>query len=226
LLQQAIERDPTNAQAHSELANIYAYSIYTFSPLGEDPTIPALVHIERVLENGDGDALVHAGAAKVYLACGRHALAEHQADIALATNPNDFEVLMTCGFVKAYSGEPEEGAKILEEALRHDPAAGYFELEEFAATRFNLGDYEGALDLYLRHEQPPVHTYTHIAACYVQLCRIDEAKAAAARFRELAPEGYDFEGYAAVHERLCKRKDDADRWMQGYREAGLLSQTA
>jgi hypothetical protein len=54
------------------------------------------------------------------------------------------------------------------------------------------------------------------------LGHIEEALKTTAHFRTLCVEDMDFPRYAANHARLCKRQEDADNWMEGYRKAGLL----
>ncbi len=63
--------------------------------------------------------------------------------------------------------------------------------------------------------------YTQLAASYAQLGRMDEARAAFETYQRLRPPGADFAYYLAAHMRLCKRQEDADNWVEGYRKAGF-----
>ncbi len=65
------------------------------------------------------------------------------------------------------------------------------------------------------------HSYTHIAACYAPLERMEEARQAVDQFRSLCTEDVNFPRYAANHARICKRQEDADNWIEGYRKAGF-----
>ena len=85
-----------------------------------------------------------------------------------------------------------------------------------------LRDYKKAVAIYERWQNPPVHMYTHLAACYAQLGRMEEAVRVTKIFEENRPKGSDFSYYATAHARLCKRSEDADHWLQGYRKAGLI----
>ena len=61
-----------------------------------------------------------------------------------------------------------------------------------------------------------------LAACYAQLGRMEEARHAAKLFEEGRPADSNFSFYASAHARLCKNREDADHWLEGYRKAGLI----
>ena len=64
-------------------------------------------------------------------------------------------------------------------ALRYNPQApGYFE-EPLTEAYYMLRDYEKVIEIYRRWQNLPIHMHTHLAACYVQLGRMNEAEAAA-----------------------------------------------
>jgi len=103
-----------------------------------------------------------------------------------------------------------------------DPRFAGFSKEEKAETFFLLCNYEAALEIYKGWHNTPPHTFTHMAACYAQLGRPEEAKKATIRFKSLCSADVNFPRYAANHARICKRQEDADNWTEGYRKAGLL----
>jgi tetratricopeptide (TPR) repeat protein len=141
---------------------------------------------------------------------------------ALSINPNDLAALLNRGFIEAYTGDALGGVEHLVEALRYNPQAPDYFKEPLAEAYYMLRDYEKAIEIYRRWQNPPIHMYTHLAACYAQLGRMDEAQAAAATFKEGCPPDADFDFYAAAHARLCKYSEDAEHWLEGYRKAGLL----
>jgi adenylate cyclase len=223
LLGKAVELDPSCAHAYGAIAIAYAYSVFTLSPLSADPTVEARANIERALATGTGNAFIHANAADVYLICGDHDLAMSHSQRALSLNPNDLDALLNRGFYEAYTGEALAGVERLIEALRYNPHAPDYLKEPLAEAYYMLGDYEKAIEIYRRWQNPPIHMYSHLAACYAQLGRMDEAQAAAAAFKEGCPPDADFDFYAAAHARLCKHSKDAEHWLDGYRKAGLLN---
>jgi adenylate cyclase len=222
LLNTAVNIDLECAHAHAFIAFVHAYSVFSFSPLESDPTIAAKSHIERALALAEGDHQIHSFAAHVYILSGEHDLASLHCQKALALNPNDFSARIAQGVIESYSGNAEKGVELISAALNHEPLAPDSQLEDLAEANYMARDYERALAIYQRWQNPPLHTCTHLAACYAQLGRIDEAHAAAATFEAARPEGSDFSYYAAAHIRMCKRREDANHWLDGYRKAGLI----
>ena len=222
LLATAVQIDPNCAPAYAFIARVHAYSVFTFSPISADPTIAALENIERALALGEGDHYVHVRAGHVFSICGKHDLALVHSDKAMALNPNEFAGLVARGSLLTYLGDPAQGVEILTKALGHDPLTPDFNFEDLAEAYYMLRDYKKAVAIYERWQNPPVHMYTHLAACYAQLGRMEEAVRVTKIFEENRPKGSDFSYYATAHARLCKRSEDADHWLQGYRKAGLI----
>jgi adenylate cyclase len=222
LLSTAIHLDPKFAQAYALKASIQAYSVFTFSPMGDDPSIAARENIEQALALGEGDHFVHAMASHVYLTCGEHDLAQAHSDKAIALNPNEINALIERGVLMGYSGNPKDAVEFLHRVLAHDPLAPDHQHECLAEANYLLGDYDEAARIYERWRNPPVHMYTHLAACYAQLGRAEDARRTAMTFEDRRPAGSDFAFYARAHARLCKRPEDAAHWLDGYRKAGLL----
>lgn len=222
LLSRATAIDAGYAAAYALMADLHAYSVYTFSPLSDDPTIEARQYIEQALKLGGDDHYVHAKAAHVYLSSGLHDHAQTHAARAVALNPNEIEGLLVQGFVTSYAGDPGQGVKLLKRALDHNPLAPDSDYEMLAESYYLLGEYDDAIKLYQRWRDPPIHMYTHLAACHAQLGQLEDMRQAAAIFNEGRPRGSDFSFYAAAHARLCKEPEQADHWLDGYRKAGLI----
>ena len=222
LLAKAIAIDPECAPAYALISRVHAYSVFTFSPIGSDPTIVALENIKRALALAEDNHFVQVCAGHVYTICGQHDLAKLHSDKALALNPNEFSGLIARGGLVTYLGDPLQGVQILTKALGHDPLSPDFHYEDLAEAHYMLKEYEKAIEIYLRWQDPPIHMFTHLAACYAQLGRMEEARHAAKVFEEGRPADSDFSFYASAHARLCKNREDADHWLEGYRKAGLI----
>ena len=222
LLDRAIDIDPACAHAHAFTAFVHGYSIFSFAPLADDPTIAARTSIELALHLADTDHQIQTIAAQVYIMAGENELATRHINKALALNPNDFRARVTAGSIKAYGGEGQKGFDMIASAMSHDPLVPSSELEDLAEAAYMAHDYEAAIDVYKRWQNPPVHMYTHLAACYAQLDRPGEARAAVAIFETGRPPNSDFTYYATAHARMCKHREDAEHWLEGYRKAGLI----
>ena len=222
MLDKAIQIDPKCAPAYALMARVHAYSVFTFSPIGDDPTIEALRNIRTALDLDEDNHFVQVAAGHVYSICGQHDLAKIHSDKAIAQNPNEFAGLIARGGLITYLGDPAEGVKILSTALGHDPLSPDFHYEDLAEAHYMLREYERAIEIYQKWQDPPIHMYTHLAACNAQLGRMEEAQRAAGIFENGRPAGSDFSFYANAHARLCKRPEDAEHWLDGYRKAGLI----
>ncbi len=222
LLTTAIELDPTCARAFSMLAFVQAYSVFTFSPIGDDPTASAEANIRTALSLDPDDHLIQSDASHVYLVAGKHDLAAKHIKRAYMLNPNEISVQINRGITANYCGDSQLGLEMLRTALAHDPLARDHWFESLAEASYMLGRYEDAIELYQQWQNPPVHMLTHLAACYAQLGQMDKARRAVEEFERKRPANSDFDFYANAHARLCKRPEDANHWLEGYRKAGLI----
>lgn len=221
-LEKAIELDPRFAIAYSVLADLYSYRLYSLKPWQGDLESQARNYIERALALEENDSEIHVGAANVYLSCGEFDLARYHAGLAIKLNPNNTSALNMYGFVLTYLGEAEDGLRAMLEAEKMEVHMPGLSLEAMAETQYLLRDYEAAIETYRRWREPPLHTYVHLAACYAQLGRMDDAQRAVDEYNERRPDDSDLPRYVAQHERICKRREDAEHWLDGYRKAGLI----
>jgi len=222
MLGKAIEIDPTFALAHALLAQMYGYNVFSLGVWYGDQELKASPHIEMALKYGENDAAIQALVGETYFCFGDFNQANAHMEMAMHLNPNDVATIGKYGLHRAYLGYASEGLQWLEKLQQMDPQYAGFSWEEMAETSYLLCNYEAALEIYKARHNPPPHTYTHMAACYAQLGRLEEAKKATARFKSLCSADVNFPRYAANHARICKRQEDADNWTEGYRKAGLL----
>ena len=222
MFEKAIEIDPAFALAHALLAQTYGYNVFSLGVWYGDQESKASPHIEMALKYGENDAAIHALVGETYFCFGDFDQANAHMELAMHLNPNDVATIGKYGFHRAYLGYASEGLQWLEKAQQMDPQYAGFSWEEMAETSYLLCNYEAALEIYKGRHNPPPHTYTHMAACYAQLGRLEEAKKATARFKSLCSADVNFPRYAANHARICNRQEDADNWTEGYRKAGLL----
>jgi adenylate cyclase len=222
LIENAIEIDPTFAPAYAVLARIYGYNVFSLGIWYDDQESKARYYIEKALEYGENDPAIHTTVSEAFFCFGEFDRAITHIELALHLNPNDVATIETYGFHLSYLGDSEQGLLWLEKAKKLDPQAAGLSWETWAEVLYLHGDYQASLDVFKGRHNPPPHTYSHMAACYAQLGRMDEAQQAVDQFNSLCAEDVDFPRYAANHARICKRQQDADSWMEGYRKAGLL----
>jgi len=222
LLDKAIDVDPTYAQAHAVLAVLYTYSRFSLGVWYGDPEIKARSYIDKALKYGKNDSTIHTLAGQSFYGLGEFDLAKFHLERAMQLNPHDMNTLIFYGATLSGEGNAEEGLRWIDKGLAMDPHVSDFCMESKSECLFMLREYQACLDIMLTWRDPPPHTYSHIAACYAHLGRMDKARQAAARFRSQCAEDVNFPRYAANHANICKRQEDKDNWLDGYRKAGLL----
>ena len=116
-----------------------------------------------------------------------------EAEIAWRLNPQDSSVLSNSGFIIACSGEPEEGIRLMERALRinpRDPSA-FNHYENLAQAHLAARRYQEGLQWARRaRNAAPGYAPAHLvsAALFVGLGDIDKARQELEDVHRLAPE--------------------------------------
>jgi adenylate cyclase len=220
-LTEAIAADPTYALAHALLANAYTYSIYV---IGADPDTAitrGAYHAARAVTLDDGDPEVHAVAASNYNLSGNHELADFHSRRAVELNPNDSTALRMRGVVVSYLGRQEEAMDLYTRAQKLDPNVRETWYEPFCDCLFMQGKYDQVLAIIHRWHAAPTHMKLVQAAAYALLGRAAEARAALAAFDSAPQPRIDPQVLVKYQMRMLARQEDRDRWLEGYRKAGL-----
>ncbi len=222
LLGKAVELDPGYARAYARMALIYGYLRASGDP-SDELTEPARRFAARAAELGDGDARVHAQIAASHLFCGRHDLAEVHSERAVTLNPNDAEAVYRRGLTLTYGGAPEAGLDWFARALRLDPNMPQGYLEALFDAHYMAGEYGKALDIYRRWSNPQPYMVVEAAACFAQSNRLDELRTCVREFTKSRPESFDLAAFIRAQMAMCRRPEDREHWLEGYRKAGLLA---
>lgn len=135
---------------------------------------------------------------------------------ALALNPNDANALASLGVILATQGRHDEGLDRFREAMRLNPYHPEWYWASLGTILYSAGRYEDSLEAYKHRADRGYWVAARIAACYGQLGRLDEAKAAAAEVMRLKP---DFTISGTRTYGWAKREDPSIR--EGMRKAGL-----
>ena len=152
---------------------------------------------------------------------GKHDLAKYHMDKAIVLNPNDFIVMGIAGLIKAYQGDYDDAVNWINKTTQNDPYSADSFREVYFEAHF-LGDqYELALEQLVGWQSPPKHNYLDKAAALALLGRTEEAREAVRHFESIRPEGWNMVDYAHAHIKLCARPEDAEKWFDGFRKAGL-----
>ena len=221
LLKQALEIDPDYAMAHAQLSMVYAYSVFVHGIQFDENTTLAIHHAETALKLDPSNSTVLACSAETYLLVGKHDLAKYHMDKAIVLNPNDFIVMGQAGLVKAYQGDYDDAVIWINKATKNDPYSADSLREVYFEAHFLGGQYELALEQLVGWQSPPVHIYLDKAAALALLGRTEGAREAVRQFELVRPEGWDMVNYVRAMSRICAKPEDAERWLEGYRKAGV-----
>ena len=221
LLKQALEIDPDYALVHAQLAVVYSNNVFFYGIQSDENTTLAVRHIEAALKLDTNNSTVHAFAAETYLYVGKHDLAKYHMDKAIVLNPNDFIVMADAGMVKAYQGDYEGAVKWINKATQNDPYSADNYREAYFEAHFLGGQYELALEQLVGWRSPPVGNYLDKAAALALLGRTEEAREAVQQFELIRPEGWNMADWIHATIRMCAKPEDAERWIDGFRKAGL-----
>jgi adenylate cyclase len=231
IFQRVIERDPEYAAAYIALAETYFYEAISSWTTSREVAAARLFELGRTAARlDDQDSRAHLCLAWGYWRVeGNFEIAKAQIEEAIALNPNDLDNYCLKGFLSTYAGELEEGIWCTSEAIRRAPNMPEKCLESRVMAEYLLGRYGDAIATFGRMSHPPVELLGWIAACYAELGRDSEARAATMQFRERAraeragaPDD-DTEAWRAYWLKAFPAREftNVERLFAGLRKAGL-----
>jgi adenylate cyclase len=192
LLERATSLDATFAPFFSALALCrFQNHAFMFHP-GESVLDRAFEPARRAVALDDKDAMGHAVLGRIYTARGEHAPAIAELETALRLNPSLSWAHYGLGMALVLTGRPEEGIREVDWAERlspHDPNVWLFEMVR-AWGWMSLGDFERAREQAERSVRRPTAgfpAWAALASVLGHLRRVEEARSALARTRELQP---------------------------------------
>jgi tetratricopeptide (TPR) repeat protein len=221
LLERAIKLDPSFAEAHAKLAAYRAHEAFMQAlPLSE---LAAEVqrHAAAAARLAPGDSDVHVELAKAYALVGDHPTARHHLQRAMELNPNSFLTMVHGAETMTLLGDHRDALELIERAMLRDPFKGLSFREDLFDINFMLGRYEIALEQFAGWPDPAVHMSLEKAAALAHLGRTEEAAAALRELEARRPGGWDVRVVAQNFYRMCARPEDGERWLEGFRKAGL-----
>lgn len=224
-LDRAIELDPAYAQAWAHKAWWYVLLIGEWrTKATERDFTMAPGTAQRALQLDPADAFALAVAAHVESFLGnRPENATDMFERSLQLNKNSAFAWAISAITCCYLGHPDEALDRLRNAWRLSPfdPLGFFFWGVAGFAEFIAGRYEEALVWLLKaRRESPGHLAAHrnLAACFAQLGRIDEAKAAASDLLAREP---SFRISVFESRYPLRRPDDRQRLFAGLRAAGL-----
>ena len=219
-LKEHLNRSPTNLAAHLNLALSYVQQ-WASQESADARTLAQALAAQRTIALNESISWGHSIWGYVYLWQKQYepALAEMERAIALA--PNDACNYVNLAETLSQAGRPEEGLRMIEQALRCKPPYADLHLARVGNTYYLAGRTEEAiapLQRFLTHYPKNLGAHLTLAAVYSELGREAEAQAEATAVRRINPH-FSLE----VHRQRVPLKDPVwlERHLTALRRAGL-----
>jgi len=192
LLERALALEPTYALAHGNAAMCH-HCLFLRAGLQEINRRSSIRHARSAIVHGQDDALALTWAGfSIGMDAHDRTAAFTALEAALAISPSSALTYILGSVVLGWGGEAERAIEWSERGMRLSPfdSWAWAAFDAQAMSHLLCGRYEEACRAAYRSVQAnPAHsiTYVQLAAALAKLGRLDEAKAAAARVRELHP---------------------------------------
>jgi len=228
--ERALELDPDYAAAYAGLSisHLHEYEA-NWSEAPEAALERASVLAQKAVALDDADSSARYAISLVCYYRGQHELAKVHMEKALELNPNDYHNICNKGWFLAFSDRSSDSIACSIEAMRLNPLVPDNCLFAIGIAEYVAGRYEDALAAFGKTKGWGLLRPAWIAACYAQLGRDAQARAAAAEVQAIAPsdpsvpDEDDVERWRLYWSRLLQF-EDPDNWarfLEGLRKAGL-----
>jgi Tfp pilus assembly protein PilF len=218
----AIELDPRYSKAIAKKAWTYLYEFW--NDWGDDPEgslILAKNAAHDSIEADPSEASAHHALGAVRLFLRKHDLAISSFRKAVELNPNAADLMTEFGWALTYSGLPDEGVRMMDEAISRSPYYPGWYLWNLAWGQFVARRYEEAIEAL--EERTPKSNFTHLmlAVNYAKVGRQKASSDSMNTFRKLEP-GYSID--TAARTEPFKNAEDLEHYIDALREVGLPEQ--
>ena len=186
-LEHAVQADPNYALTHAMLADMYGTRYHLRG--GDEGVLEQMQGlVGRALELDPRCQLAHQLKAMVHFFRGRRDLFLDEAEWTVELNPNNSNIIASCGLFVAIVGEWEHGLALLEKAMRLNPHyPGWYHLGPFL-NLYRKGAYGESLQEAMRINLPSLYLDPlGRAAALGQLGRLKEAATALDELERMLP---------------------------------------
>jgi tetratricopeptide (TPR) repeat protein len=222
ILQRVVERYPEYAPAHSMLAFVLLFSRHVGWISMEPQVNQAAIHAIRAAELDDSDPWAYVALGYVALTRRHTDEAVEELQRALDLNPNFAAAHGFLGTALMLDGRSDQAIEHIEQAIRmspYDPQNVLFNVS-LAAAHYQAGRYIEAVGVARKAMQQRfgvANGHRVYVASLAQAGKIDEARAALARLKELHPEN----SIAWIERNIPYTPGPMVKFVDGMRKAGL-----
>jgi adenylate cyclase len=223
LFRRAVASAPTSCDAHHLLASVLSHQVIMGFVSDRDEAISQAYELaKRAVALDDRNEYAHWNLGVVQILRRKHDMAIAELERAVELNPNCSVAYGALGNVLSYSGEPDESIKNNEIAIRSNPRdiSIFFRFSGIAMAHFVAGRYSEAAQWARKsiHRKPNYGVgHAVLASSLAHLNRLEEAKEAVGNYLEIIPDVTISE----LRHLPFKNPDDAQRFEEGLRKAGL-----
>jgi adenylate cyclase len=219
LLDKAIALEPGYATAWAWRACTLGQALDLGYPDDLEATYRQAVEaVRKALMLDENDVNCHRLLCEVSMEEGRLDQAQQHHDKAFELNPNDVRIVAQRGELLTWLGRHEEGAALVEKAMRLDPFASHKRAHLLGRALHAGRRYGAAVDAFKQIQSPRYPNLADMAACYAQMGEATVAEALAAEVLRLKP---DFSADAYVAKLPYREADDRAHHREGLRKSGL-----
>jgi adenylate cyclase len=228
LLEAAIGIEPDLAAALALLSEVHLRAwLHGWSDDPASSLAEARRTALRAIELDEEDSRTHTALGLAYLFTGERDRSRRHFEAALRLNPNDPRVLVFYSRFAAFNGDPNLALELADRAIQLNPF-GKYNLN-LGIAKFAAGRYDEAVDQLGSVRDPPLNVLAILAASFVMLDRVDEARAISARLLAAAqavPALRGLAGEADWREFFAARwpfgdPEELARFLAALRKAGL-----
>jgi adenylate cyclase len=219
LAQRAISIDPNFAAAHVELGRTY-YRAFTLQWEGPEALDRALAAAQHAILLDQSLVSAHELIGRIYLRRHQHEAAMATLQKAIGLNPARAESYASLGDALTFAGRPHEAIPILQKAIQLDPLyPPRFDMYLGRALYFDRKLDQAVLSLEACAARAPEFRacYMYLVPTYAELGRMSDARKAADRLKELAP---DFSIAGSVRSHLPYVDSAMVQYIAGLKKAG------
>ena len=221
--EQALALDPDYPRAHAGLAVVLLCEWFRLADPADALLEAALEHAEKSVAIDPEDYECQESLGWILLHCKQFELSEQHYRRVIELNPNSPAELAAMGAACSFLGRPDEGIQWFELARRIDPyfdASWYWNL--LGAAYFNARRYDDAIKALEHIANAAIWVKAYAAASCALAGRADCARRIA---KSLASEAPHFYAEAILRKEPYRNPADLEHLAEGFRKAGLLTET-
>lgn len=186
LLEEAVRRDPTSAQAHAWRA---ISSTMSFADSNKREFLEkAAASAQLALQCDDHDSTSHWAMALTNTWNGRLLECSRHFDRAMQLNPANIQIRGDRANWLRYCGRTGKALEEIDYAILHDPFAPQWFHAVRGSIRFDMRDYAGAVQEYGKLQFPNPHVHVVLLSAHGHMGYMTEAQASLAKVLEVMPD--------------------------------------